>query len=75
MRKINVFMWLVEQKAILTKDNMLKRKWQGGLGCYFCSQHENIDHLLFSCLIAKVIWEVVALCFHQSKRHSNYEKF
>jgi hypothetical protein len=28
--KIKVFMWLVEQKAILTKDNMIKRKWQGG---------------------------------------------
>jgi hypothetical protein len=27
--KIKVFMWLVEQGAILTKDNMVKRRWQG----------------------------------------------
>jgi hypothetical protein len=24
--KIKIFMWLVTQKAILTKDNMIKRK-------------------------------------------------
>jgi hypothetical protein len=34
--KIKIFMWLLEQKAILTKDNMIKRKWQGAPGCYFC---------------------------------------
>jgi hypothetical protein len=27
--KIKAFMWLIEQYAILTKDNMVKRKWQG----------------------------------------------
>jgi hypothetical protein len=27
--KIKIFTWLVAQGAILTKDNMLKRKWQG----------------------------------------------
>jgi hypothetical protein len=25
--KIKIFMWLLEQKAILTKDNMIKRDW------------------------------------------------
>jgi hypothetical protein len=27
--KIKIFMWLLAQKAILTKENMIKRKWQG----------------------------------------------
>jgi hypothetical protein len=27
--RIKIFWWLVENKAILTKDNMLKRKWAG----------------------------------------------
>jgi hypothetical protein len=26
--KIKTLMWLVEQKSILTKNNMLKRRWQ-----------------------------------------------
>jgi hypothetical protein len=34
-KKIKIFMWLLEQKAILTKDNMLKRKWKGDPGCIF----------------------------------------
>jgi hypothetical protein len=34
LKKIKIFMWLVEQKAILTKDNMVKR-WQGDPSCYF----------------------------------------
>jgi hypothetical protein len=33
--KIKVVMWLVEQKAILTKDSMLKRNWQGILAATF----------------------------------------
>jgi hypothetical protein len=24
-------MWLIEQKVVLTRDNMLKRNWQGTL--------------------------------------------
>jgi hypothetical protein len=27
--KIKIFLWLVEQNAILTKDNLIKRKWKG----------------------------------------------
>jgi hypothetical protein len=33
--KNKVFMWLVKQRAILTKDNMKKRNWQGDSDCYF----------------------------------------
>jgi hypothetical protein len=33
--KIKTFMWLIKQQAILTKDNMLRRKWQGILHVIF----------------------------------------
>jgi hypothetical protein len=55
MTKIKIFMWLVEQNSILTKDNMLKRNWQGDLCYYFCDNPENMNHLLFECPIAKVV--------------------
>jgi hypothetical protein len=54
--KIRVFMWLVQQRAILTKDNMKKRNWKGDTCCYFCGRFETTDHLLFECPIAKVVW-------------------
>jgi hypothetical protein len=52
---IKIFMWLVAQKAILTKDNMLRKNWKGNPGCYFCGSLETVDHLLFSCPIAKMV--------------------
>jgi hypothetical protein len=65
----------VEQRAILTKDNKKKRNWRGDPDCYFFGQFESTDHLLFECPIAKVIWGVIALCFHQNDRSSNYNQF
>jgi hypothetical protein len=54
--KIKIFMWLLEQNAILIKDNMIKRRWQGNSGCYFCGYPESSDHLFFLCPVAKVVW-------------------
>jgi hypothetical protein len=45
--KIKVFLWLVRNKKILTKDNLFKRHWQGNLDCIFCGLLESINHLLF----------------------------
>jgi hypothetical protein len=72
--KIKIFMWLIEQKSILTKDNMLKRKWKGNPRCYFCASPETNDHLLFECPIAKVACGVIAICFQQDSRPSSYEQ-
>jgi hypothetical protein len=47
---------LIEQDAILTKDNMRKKNLSGDPGCYFCGVEETIDHLMFSCPVAKVWW-------------------
>jgi hypothetical protein len=43
--KIKIFMWLTTQKVILTKDNMLRRNWQGNSRCYLCDASEMMDHL------------------------------
>lgn len=73
--KIKIFMWLVAQSAILTKDNMEKRKWQGDPTCYFCNSTESVDHLLFQCSTARVVWGMVAICFNQGNRPSSYNQF
>jgi len=61
--KIKIFMWLLMNDAILTKDNLLKRKWQGDPTCYFCDEPESISHLFFHCHVAKSVWAIVAKCF------------
>jgi hypothetical protein len=45
--KIKIFLWMVANNAILTKDNMIKRKWAGDPTCYFCPFDETMSHLLF----------------------------
>ena len=37
----------VQRGVILTKDNLLKRRWKGGSKCCFCSKDETIQHLFF----------------------------
>jgi hypothetical protein len=70
-----IFMWLVAEKAILTKDNMIRKNWKGNPGCYFCGSLETVDHLLFSCPVAKVVWGLVETCFGQPDRPTCYEQF
>ena len=60
--KIKFFMCLMKNEAILTKDNMLSRKWNGNPECYFCDRHESIDHLFFTCAVARAVWACVARC-------------
>jgi hypothetical protein len=75
LEKSNFFMWLVEQKAIVSKENMIKRNWVGGPRCYFCRLPKTCDHLLFECPIARVVWGVMATCFHQVTMPLNYDQF
>jgi hypothetical protein len=45
--KIRIFLWFLQKKVILTKDNLKKRNWQGCAKCFFCDQDETIQHLFF----------------------------
>ncbi|WVZ60787.1 LOW QUALITY PROTEIN: hypothetical protein U9M48_010767 [Paspalum notatum var. saurae] len=51
--KIKIFLWLLQNGVLLTKDNLVKRKWVGNPLCSFCDQVETIDHLFFLCPVAK----------------------
>ena len=61
--KIKIFMWLLHRKVILTKDNLIKRNWQGNQRCCFCDQHESIQHLFFECQFATNIWRIIHMAF------------
>lgn len=61
--KIKIFLWLMLKNSILTKDNLLRRGWTGDEHCHFCAAVETTDHLLFSCSLARLIWQVVVCAF------------
>jgi zinc-binding in reverse transcriptase len=54
--KIKIFLWLVKQNKILTKDNLRKRGWIGNNTCVFCNEIETVDHLFLHCSITICIW-------------------
>jgi hypothetical protein len=64
--EIKIFTWQLENNAIPTKDNMVKRKWDGNPSCMFCEQLETLNHLFFQCSTTKVVWGIVAFCFNSN---------
>jgi hypothetical protein len=72
--KIKFFMWLLTNDAILTRDNLVKRKWVGDPSCLFCDSAESVDHLFFQCPVAKVIWSIVAKCFGATNIPTNLQQ-
>ena len=73
--RIKIFMWLYENKAILTKENLLRRNWQGDPSCYFCPNDENMNHLFFTCPIAKVIWGIIAITLGANNIPENLDQY
>jgi hypothetical protein len=56
-------MWFLHRKVILTKDNLIKRNWNGNDSCCFCGNNESIQHLFFECPLAKLIWRIIHMTF------------
>jgi hypothetical protein len=61
--KIKNFMWFLHRKVILTKDNLVKKNWQGNTSCCFCDKEEFIQHLFFEYPLAKIVWRLVYMTF------------
>lgn len=62
--KIRIFLWYLKKDVILTKDNLVKRKWKGGTKRCFCNSNETIQHLFFNYHLARFIWNVIHVFNH-----------
>jgi hypothetical protein len=62
--KIRIFMWFLNRKEILTKDNLVKRNWTRDKKCAFCDKEETIEHLFLKCKFARLVWRVVHFTFN-----------
>jgi hypothetical protein len=58
--RIHVFLWLVANNKVLTRDNLAKRKSLDDLLCLFCCENEIASHLFFDCYVAKYMWMIVS---------------
>src|SRR4051812_17028639 len=57
--KIKVFMWFLNSKLLLTKDNLVKRNWNGCQKCCVYDSLETIQHFFISCPFAKILWRMI----------------
>jgi hypothetical protein len=73
--KIKIISWLMENNAVLTKDNIIKRKWKGNPTCLFCDQAESLEHLFFQCTIAKCVWGMVGACLGATNVPNSIEQY
>jgi hypothetical protein len=73
--KIKIWLWMIWHNAIATRDNLLKRNWQGSSSCQFCNGTETISHLFFTCPAAKFVWSVVGRLIGAQTRPGSFTQF
>ena len=59
--KLKIFAWYLRKGVILTKDNLVKRNWNGSTKCVLCTHDETIKHLFFQCKVARSIWSAIQI--------------
>jgi hypothetical protein len=52
-----------QHKVILTKENLVKRNWNGNKSCCFCDNKKFIRHLFFWCPLEKIIRRIIHMTF------------
>jgi hypothetical protein len=62
--KSKIFMWFLNNKVLLTKDNLVKRNWKSCQKCCFCNKSETVQHLFLTCPFAKIIWRMTYLTYN-----------
>ena len=61
--KLKVFLWQIFHNKLQTGVKLKKkRKWRGSEKCNLCEKAETVDHIFFSCVLAKFVW----VCFKEA---------
>jgi hypothetical protein len=61
--RIQVFLWLFSQNKIMTRDNLRIRGMVKPLDCEMCKELETVKHIMFECIVARLIWAIVERVF------------
>jgi hypothetical protein len=58
--RIHIFLWLLSNNKVLTRDNLAKRKQLDDNTCLFCKEAESTNHIFSECCVARLMWDLVA---------------
>jgi hypothetical protein len=67
--RVHIFLWLLPQNKLMTRDNMKKINLNKPECCIFLSEDESIDHFFFKCIVARHIGRssLFSLTLHYEK--------
>jgi hypothetical protein len=54
--RLHVFLWLLANDKVLTRDNLAKRRHVDDATCLFFAKPESFSHLFIKCCVARMIW-------------------
>jgi hypothetical protein len=57
--RIQIFLCLLSQNKIMTRDNFRCRGISKPLECSLCNEIESVTHLFFDCIVSKLLWNDV----------------
>jgi hypothetical protein len=64
--RLHIFLWLLANDKILTRNNLATRRHVEDGSCLFCADLEAAAHLMFECCVAKNIWSVCSELFDKN---------
>jgi hypothetical protein len=61
--KIKFFLWQMFHNKLQVAGTLVKRGWRGNMSCCLCDCVETVNHLLFKCHLAKLVWSMLQNIF------------
>ena len=62
--KIKFFLWQTFNNKLPVGQSLIRRGWRGDGKCCLCWVLETINHILFYCVLARMIWTVIKEVFY-----------
>jgi len=59
--RVHIFLWLLYNNKLLTRDNLQKRRDVADKTCLFCCEEETVNHLFFDCCVASLTWNYISI--------------
>jgi hypothetical protein len=58
--RLHIFLWLLANNKIFTRDNLAKRRNVKDGSCLFHNEKESVCHLFFYCCVARILWQMAS---------------
>jgi hypothetical protein len=57
--KQKIFVWMCFRRKIQSASELVLKGWPGNADCVNCGRLENVDHIIFRCLVLAFVWSAI----------------